>query len=86
MTTIKNMAYWRSKNKVKSSGSYDGGDLKAKRSPMRHQDEDHGRTHDHDPKTGQAHWYGAIISDDNKPKPWPKPPRPPKDKESSPKK
>ena len=53
---------------------------------MKQKDEDHGRTHDHDPKTGQAYWYGAIISDDNKPKPWPKPPKPPKDKESSPKK
>ena len=37
MTTIKNMAYWRSKNNVKSDGSYDGGELKANRSPMRQQ-------------------------------------------------
>jgi len=35
MTTIKNMAYWRSKNNVKSDGSYDGGELKANRSPMK---------------------------------------------------
>ena len=37
MTEIKNMAYWRSKNKCASKGSYDGGlpNLKAKRSPMK---------------------------------------------------
>ena len=85
MTTIKNMAYWRSKNGVKSNGSYDGGDLKAKRSPMRHQDEDHGRTHDHNPKTGEAHWYGALLPDEAKKK-WGPGPKPPKDKESSPNK
>ncbi len=37
MTTVKNMAYWRSKNKCGSKGSYDGDlpKLKAKRSPMK---------------------------------------------------
>ena len=30
MTTVKNMAYWRSKNNCKADGSYDGGSLKAK--------------------------------------------------------
>ena len=35
MTTVKNMAYWRSKNNCKADGSYDGGSLKAKRSPMK---------------------------------------------------
>ena len=37
MTTVKNMAYWRAKNKCKSEGNYDGGkpDLKANRSPMK---------------------------------------------------
>jgi len=38
MTTIKNMAYWRAKNNVKSDGNYDGGDLKANRTPMKHKD------------------------------------------------
>jgi hypothetical protein len=35
MTKIKNMAYWRAKNNAKSDGNYDGGDLKANRTPMK---------------------------------------------------
>jgi len=43
MTTIKNMAYWRTKNGVKSDGSYDGGELKSKRSPMKQKKSDDGK-------------------------------------------
>jgi hypothetical protein len=35
MTNIKNMAYWRAKNGMKSAGSFDGGLIGGQRSPMR---------------------------------------------------
>ena len=84
MTTIKNMAYWRSKNKVKSDGSYDGGNLKAKRSPMKHEVDDF--PHEHGPDDSIRPIYPPGVTNPDKDKNWPPPKPPKKDKKDSPNK